>query len=419
MKQIKTPADLGLLGAELLSQVEHRARRGNYANEAIQSIARQELQALDCELRFDPQLWMGFIQSTTVPQSGHWFSNMPLVLARNRNLYVELLCWMSATTDIHAHSFCGAFRVMQGSSFYTRYQFVPQRWVSNAMALGRLNCLEAEYLQQGSVREIEPGRNGLVHALFHLDAPSLTLLVRTHSNVEAQPQLAFFPPGLAIDTPGMERDEESKHLSHLLALSFKHDPAAAEMAMFQVLRRLDAPRLFHLSLTVSERFASADRRQRLIELVTQEHDEALGRCLDQVLSRRCFELEIKAARETIDDPELRFFLALLLNVRDRETLFSLVKARFPEREPTEACAEWLLGLAKSRANAADFMRELAARAAEGAGHRLGARIAQRIPADKALETVQTWLHEGREPDSAPPNPLLDLPELEPLFRASA
>lgn len=417
--QIRTPLDLESMGRDLLNRVEVRARQDNYATGAIQAIAREELECLDCGLVFEPELWANFIQSTTVPQGQHWFSNMPLVLARNRNLYVELLCWMSATTDIHAHAFCGAFRVMQGSSVHTRYRFQPERWVSDAMALGPLQCLGSEYLHQGSVREIVPGRNGLVHALFHLEAPSLTLLVRTHSNVAAKPQLAFFPPGLAIDSPGLEKDEELKYLSRLLALSAKGDPVAAEKTMFKVLSRLDAPRLFHLSLTFSSRFASDESRQRLIDLVARQHGEELAQCLDQVLSLRRVELEIKAARETVDDAELRFFLALLLNVKDRETLLSLVQARFPEREPIEACAEWLLGLAKSRANAAGFMRELAARAAEGAGHRLGSRIAQRIPAEKPLESVQAWLQEENGSKGVSVNPLLHLPELEPLFRDSA
>ena len=416
---IRTPLDLETVGRDLLDRVEIRARQENYANGTIQTIAREELEGLDCDLVFDPGLWAGFIQSTTVPQGKHWFSNMPLVLARNRNLYVELLCWMSATTDIHAHSFCGAFRVMQGSSVHTCYRFESERWVSDAMALGQLKCLGSEYLHKGSVREIEPGRNGLVHALFHLDAPSLTLLVRTHTNVAAKPQFGFFPPGLAIDNPGLEHDEELKYLSRLLALVAKRDPAGAEMTMFHALGRLDVPRLFHLSLTLSSRFASDKSRRRLIDLVTRQHDEELAQCLDQVLSRRRFEMEIKAARETVDDPELRFFLALLLNVKDRETLLSLVQARFPEREPIAACAEWLVDLAKTRANAAAFMRELAARAAEGAGHSLGWRIAQRIPADNSQESVQAWLQEESGSESPPANPLLDLPELAPLFHVSA
>jgi hypothetical protein len=49
---------------------------------------------------------------------------------------------------------------------------------------------------------------------------------------------------------------------------------------------------------------------------------------------------IKAMRARISDPEHRFFLALLLNVRTRGDLFSLVVQRFPEVSAVDTIMRW-------------------------------------------------------------------------------
>ena len=414
---IRKSGDLHELGQSLLGQVEVKARRESYSNSSIQRIAREALESLDCKLLYDPRLWADFIQSTSVPQGRHWFSDVPMVLARNRNLYVELLCWMSGTTDIHAHSFCGAFRVIQGSSIHTPYHFKPKRWISDALVLGQLIGRGPEYLGCGSVREIVPGHNGLIHSLFHLDAPSLTLLIRTHTSRAAKPQLAFYPPGLGIDDPGLEEDEEIRQLTRLFATTARADRRALEPLMLEALSRLDAPRLVKMCLTFSARFASDDKRRRLIDMVTKRHDEELADWLGHVLRERVLQSQIRASRETVDDPEIRFFLGLLLNVRDRSALFELVNQRFPDCDPSRACAEWLLGLSKLRANAAAFMQEVAARS-EGPGYRLGSLIANRLPEGASAEQIQFWLRGGVGSDDSGSlrNPFLDLPELSVLFR---
>jgi len=418
MQRVKSQSEFETVGQCLLDRVETRARRENYESSAIQALAREELESLECDIFYDPFVWADFMQSATVPQGRHWFSDIPLVLARNRNFYVELLCWMSATTDIHAHAFCGAFRVMQGSSLHTQYRFSADRWFSDALGLGRLECIGSEHLGRGAVREIVPGRDGLIHALFHLDSPSLTMLVRTHTTVSAKPQLGFFAPGVAIDNPGLQQDEEVRQLTRLFASVARWDPGKFESLIFAVLSRLDAPRMFQLCLTFSASFCTDDARQRLYEMVTARHGGELARALDQMLLQLQSQVQLKAARETVDDPEVRFFLALLLNVRDRTTIFELVRARFPDRDPVEACAKWLLELSRLRVSAGSFMQEVAARA-EAPGYRLGSRIASRIPAENSLEVVQAWLQETERPggDDSAVHPLLDLPELASLFRA--
>ena len=55
-----------------------------------------------------------------------------------------------------------------------------------------------------------------------------------------------------------------------------------------------------------------------------------------------------ASLRFVTNPEHRFFIALLLNVDDRETVFKLVKSRFPNADPIEKILDWTYDLAQTR-----------------------------------------------------------------------
>ena len=95
---------------------------------------------------------------------------------------------MDATASIHQHAFSGAFRVVTGSSLHSEYEFVEQARVSQLLLLGEVRTQRLEALTRGDVRRITSGRAGLVHSLFHLDQPSVTLVIRTYGEPWAQPQ---------------------------------------------------------------------------------------------------------------------------------------------------------------------------------------------------------------------------------------
>jgi hypothetical protein len=53
-------------------------------------------------------------------------------------------------------------------------------------------------LRKGDIRPIKSGGRFL-HALFHLDVPSVSLLIRTPPNLEMIPAFSYFPPRIAIN----------------------------------------------------------------------------------------------------------------------------------------------------------------------------------------------------------------------------
>jgi hypothetical protein len=53
-------------------------------------------------------------------------------------------------------------------------------------------------MRTGDVRQILSG-DRFIHSLFHLDRPSVTMVVRTKHDSGTDPQYSYFPPGIAYD----------------------------------------------------------------------------------------------------------------------------------------------------------------------------------------------------------------------------
>ncbi len=126
------------------------------------------------------------------------FGQPPIQAFQCPNFFIEVLFWMDATTAIHQHRFSGAFHVLDGSSIHTEYAFEQKRRYNDRLLVGDLAVKSVEYLEKGSVRPIRNG-NGTIHALFHLDRPSISVVVRTGSSPLAGPQYSYVHPGIAYD----------------------------------------------------------------------------------------------------------------------------------------------------------------------------------------------------------------------------
>jgi hypothetical protein len=58
-------------------------------------------------------------------------------------------------------------------------------------------------------------------------------------------------------------------------------------------------------------------------------------------------------RNFVTNPDLRFFLAVLLNVNGRANIYKLIKQRYPESDPQEKVLDWTFDLANTRVVGAD------------------------------------------------------------------
>ncbi len=319
--------------------------------------------AFDALGRLDPPAFRlddvsRFLLTTHTPQPAapRVFSDMPVNVHRGDGFYVELLIWVDGTTAIHQHSFSGAFRVVHGSSLHSVYRFEEARRINSRTRMGRVACAGMQYLRKGDRRRITSGPGGLAHALFHLERPSATLVIRTDNDPDAGPQFSLHPPGLAVDPRTPDRlDEPLKRWVRVLETL--GDPVEMDDPLVDRLFSLDYGRFARFALTYPDFAARLDARtpweralgapgagaRRLAERFGAVPADALVRAI--IEEQRCEWL--RRTRAGIADPGLRFFLALLLNGRSRGQVFTALRDRDASVDPATECRDALVALAEA------------------------------------------------------------------------
>jgi hypothetical protein len=346
---------------ELGTLIEGRWRDQNYNEAAFAELAAAALE----ELPPHPQVNMDGIirwlhRTPQLPRQmdvdGH-FGDPPITLFAGPRFHIDIYFWLDGTTSIHQHSFSGAFQVLLGSSIHSRYDFKEDGQINEHLCIGQVKLAGVELLQVGATRKVLSGRR-FIHSLFHLDRPSATITVRTNEDIQAKPQWDYLKPYLARD-PFFREESLSKRLQSVtLLLSMKHPQADSFIA--ELLAAADFQTSFAILDLTQKHFAS-DALQQVFGLgrdqerfaaffaVARKRHGQLAELLPPVFAEQQRQESIVNRRRFLADPELRFFLALLLNVPDKSLILELVKARFPERPALETMGDWLMELASTRA----------------------------------------------------------------------
>jgi hypothetical protein len=330
----------------LARDLESRWRRKNYDEDWFPELATAALRESPADSQLDPAGLLAQIPLLTTlpfqPSPRSDFGEPPLTLYYSEKFYFELLFWFDGTTAIHQHGFSGAFQVVQGSSIHSVYTFERQRRVSSRMALGRIALERIEWLQRGDIRPILSG-DRLIHALFHLDRPSITLVVRTVSERDRQPQFNYLKPSLAIDT----FSDDVLMRRKLQCLEALRKMGSADYAA--TLRRVLGEADFHTALVALQQHARADDAapsvDELLVGMRERHGE-LCDSLPAMLRESRRQDVIKRRRNRIVDADHRFLLACLLNAPDREAVLELVRRRAGGGDPLALITAWIEQLSR-------------------------------------------------------------------------
>jgi len=345
---------------KLGAQVEDRWRAENYSEERFPEIAEQALSEADLPARVDPWEIIRWVHTSgSLPHQydveGR-FGNPPITLFSGPRFYIDVYYWLDGTTSIHQHAFTGAFQVLLGSSIHSRYSFREDKIINEHFSTGTVALEEVQLLKLKDVRAIRPGRN-FIHSLFHLDRPSATITIRTEHTPSSGIQYDYRKPHFALD-PFFKNPVLSKKLQTIgLLLGMKHKDTDAMIGSlvcasdfhtaffvlaetFQQLMRNEMDVLFGLS-TGKDRFKAILERGRSI------HGELIDMVLP-VLEEQERQVSIIQRRGTITSDAHRFFLALLLNVPNREKILQLVKQRYPDQDPVETILDWVEELGRTR-----------------------------------------------------------------------
>jgi len=240
--------------------------------------------------------------------------------------------------------------VLAGSSVQSEYRFQARQELSPELVIGDIQFVSSELLQRGAVRSISPG-DALIHSLFHLERPSLSLVVRTNAREYLQPQYRYVKPWLAID-PFYKPEPFMTQLRVLESLKQTDLPLFWRTANAMV--EHSTPWMLHMILTSAfHRYRDSSEWKQLLATAEGKHGSLVGQ-LTPCLQEQEREIKIVARREKVHDPVYRFFLALLLNVPDRPSIYRLIRERFPDGDPEQLVLRWMQEMAEKKLLGLDF-----------------------------------------------------------------
>lgn len=269
------------------------------------------------------------------------FGRPPITLWRSRDFFVSAIFWLDGTTAVHQHGFSGAFRVLAGGSLHAPYTFDPGEEITHRLVLGDLHLDGPELLRVGDVRPIEPGRR-FIHGLFHLDRPSVTIVVRTYGQPTGEPQFNYLRPGIGFD-PFYQDALLERRFQSVITLA-QLDPDAGASTACELIAGEDLWAGFLLALRWFDAVDRAGGLERLLTALARRHG-AVTRPLVDTFNHQRRALSIASRRRLVHDPEHRLFLALLLNLPDRRSVDTILAQRFPGSDAGALLSRWVSELA--------------------------------------------------------------------------
>ena len=324
--------------------VLERWKRENFSLDKFPAIARDALekQPPSKQVKLE-KLMREFLLNDEQPNQSHSGFGQPEIIAfEHPKFYIQLLFWMDGTTDIHQHEFSGAFHVMHGSSIHAHYQFDHAQSITPHLRVGDVRMTKIELLEKGRTVPIISGRS-CIHSLFHLDTPSVTVVVRTQHDPGTGPQFNYLPPHIALD-PEFNDTLTMRRKQLLAVLEESGDPGYAKLVR-EMIAEMDFERGFYILQNCMGHLQGLGQWDAMLQVFQKKHKTlaaGIAATLDEAVRRDT----IKTFRSSVTDPEHRFFLALLMNVPTRTDLLTLVKQRFSKAKPVDTILRWTAELAE-------------------------------------------------------------------------
>lgn len=257
------------------------------------------------------------------------FGEPPITLHAGDGWAIQLLAWVNGRTTIHEHDFVGAFKVLSGSSIQRRYRFHGRR--TDPLELGALELVDIALLERGAVEIID---RELIHSVFHLDRPTLSLVVRT-SALDDGRQYDYWAPHVALDPHHVDPRavRQVQTLAMMVRSGVPWEPFATEL-----LARADPHQTFRIVDLLVGMHAGA------VPPIVAMHREMLAS-----IAHARWEHALTEKRDALRDPDHRFFLAVLLSAPDRARVLELVSRRYPDAQA--AVRRWTAELVEERFSA--------------------------------------------------------------------
>jgi len=322
---------------DLGRRVRERWQAVDFSLAAFPGLAQAALEENPPAAQVDlKSLIRSFLREDEQPfQTASGFGQPELVVFDDPRFYIQILFWLDGTTQIHQHEFSGAFHVLEGSSLHAEFAFANVRPVTAHFRLGDLQLTSTELLETGRTVPITSG-GASIHSLFHLETPSVTVVVRTHSDPGTGPQFTYLPPHVAVD-PFFSDALTTRRLQLLDVLDRTAAEDYAEVVRAMV-ASLDYERGFFTLQNCLVALQERGEWEETWDVFAKKHGP-LAAYAAPTLEEIVWRDRLVNLRGSIEDADHRFFLALLLNVPRASDILSLVAARFPG-DPVTTVLAW-------------------------------------------------------------------------------
>jgi len=333
--------------SRLSTSIHEAWRRCEFSEESFSDIAVDALTAnpptasLDY---LDVACWLAEVD--TLPNQvrlDESFGQPPVTLYWDGRFQIDMLHWLAGTPAIHQHGFGGAFAVIEGSSIHCHFKFALRRQINSHFLVGLTHREQLEILERSAIRHIPRG-HGLIHSLFHLDTPSVTLVVRTCEDPGSRPEYVYFPPSIALD-PSHVDALRTRRLQMVEMLIRVRNPKASDVVA-RILEVCDLHTAFLLLLKLHRRDFMLESYERGLSAVSARYGSQIEKEIAAAVLEESRRVPILALRQATQDSRHRFLLGLLVNVQEPAVVYRAVEARYRGGDPESLVNEWLqeLGL---------------------------------------------------------------------------
>lgn len=321
---------------ELGRAVEHEWSRRNYDERALPDIAVQLLDRHQPSAHVTPLEIADYAlfvrdRGTGASEVHSDFGQPNINVFEGERFYIVALFWLDGSTTVHQHGFSGAFHVLAGGSVHTALEFTQRERLSANFKVGQLVQKKIEILKAGDTRPIVGG-GSMIHSLFHLDYPSVTIVVRTNTDPGAEVQFDYAYPSVAQNPFG--RPPYARLASRTLKMLKLTKAPDFEGRLIRYLRTCDARDAFDYLLHE----ASNPESEWVLGVLEHLKDTPYGRVLpemrESLIEHRRLSV-ISGLRAIVTEREARIILGLLLNSRNLETFFRLLRDSFAGCDPKE------------------------------------------------------------------------------------
>jgi hypothetical protein len=272
------------------------------------------------------------------------FGQPAVTLYSDNRIHIDALFWHTAATGIHQHNFSGAFGVLEGGSMHCRYTFTTERNNDDRIRFGELKLEHWEILAPGDVREIGNGSR-LIHSLFHLDAPTVSIVARTKAKKSPGIEYVYYPPFFAID-PYAANEAVHKKMQ-MLGLLLRLRSEKLLPVSIKVLENADLHSTFLTLLFLHSKGVDLDIFETLLEFTTKKFGQIARRVAVAAEEQRR-RLDILVLRSSVTDAKQRFLLAALLNLPDRRSICAAICQRHSTSKPIDNIAALISEISKYR-----------------------------------------------------------------------